>query len=470
MVGVLLVFLLSCDAGGSSRQSAKRSGDLAAPEDAASGETALELKREDPVRCPSGPMSSWVMHEPSAVSESVNDLPWMTPDVVVSRAGTATVAFASVDNVVRTADDPPAAGDPQDPAHGQQDPHAPTGGVHLGIDGSDVQTTMVQEFVRLVDNSGSSNEIVDLQLPGRFPGRGWSSSPAEVAEQELLYEAHLAVNASGAAVLMWLDSAYNLLAVYRDSAWATWTAPQLVPASADISPTFEVGIDDVGRVLVVGRYGGEHGVRAIRRSSAGKWGKVQELSGPGTEFYTMAVGAGGAAVALHGPLDFDGPASGSLFASRMSPAGHWRPPVRQWNRVAFDEAVGMDGKGRALIAAWNGADLMGRLSTPDGRWRDPFVLASDVSRTRKWGLAVAVAVNRRGAAVVGWGAQGRVAQVWARYKPFGHKSWTRPVRMTPTDDAPRLFRVAIGECGHVAFAWETSRDTQLRVLRASPRP
>ncbi|MFC7359374.1 hypothetical protein [Nocardioides astragali] len=467
---MLLVFLVSCDSGGSSRQPAKRGGDLAAPEETASGETALELKREDPVPCPSGPMSSWTMHEQSTASASVNDLPWMTPDVVVSRAGTATVAFASADDVVRTADDPPAFGDPQDPAHGKQNPHSPMGGVHIGIDASDVQTTMVQEFVRLSDNSGSSNEVVDLQLPDRVPGGEWSSSSAEVTQQELLYEAHLAVNASGAAVLMWLDSSSNLNAVYRHGAGATWTAPQRVPASADISPNFEVGIDDAGRVVVVGRYGGEHGVRAIRRSPAGKWGKAQELSGPGTDIFTMTVSAGGAAVALHGPLDLDGVASGPLFASRMSPAGHWRSPVRQWSSVGFEEAVGMDGKGRALIAGWNGADLMGRWSTPDGRWREPFVLASDVSRTRKWGLAVAVEVNRRGAAVVGWGAQGRVAQVWARYKPIGQKLWTRPVRLTRTDDPPELFRAAIGECGHVAFVWETSGDTQLHVLRASPRP
>jgi hypothetical protein len=129
----------------------------------------------------------------------------------------------------------------------------------------------------------------------------------------------------------------------------------------------------------------------------------------------------------------------------------------------------MDAKGRALIAGWKGADLMGRWSRPDGRWRKPFVLTADVSKTLKWGLTERVAVNRRGDAVVGWGAKGRIAHVWARYKPVGQE-WTQPVRLTRADKPPQLFRAAIGECGHVAFAWVTSGDPELQVLRASPMP
>jgi hypothetical protein len=286
----------------------------------------------------------------------------------------------------------------------------------------------------------------------------------------LPYGAHLAVSASGAAVLMWLETS-RLNAIYRDAGGAEWTAPQRVPGAADISPNFEVGIDDAGRVVVVGRYGGEHGgVRAIRRSAAGTWGNAQQLSGPGREIFTMTVGASGAAVALHGYVDGDGVAHGPQFASWMSPAGNWRAPARQWNGLGLEGAVGVDGRGRALVVGWSGADLMGRWSTPDGRWRKPFVIASGVSRTREWGLALDVEVNRRGAALVGWGAKGRVPQVWARYRPLGQTGWTPPVRLTRTDDPPELFRAAIGECGHVAFVWETRGNTQLQVLRASPRP
>ena len=175
LVCMLLVVPVSCDTGDSPRQSGKPKGTCRAGGHR-SEETAPEHKREDPVPCPSGPMSSWKMHEPTTVSESVGDLVWMTPDVVVSRAGTATVAFGSADDVVRTADDPPAPGDPQDPAHGEQETSSQLAGVHLGIDAADVQTLMYQKFVRLLDNSGSSNEIVDLMLPDRVPGGEWSSS------------------------------------------------------------------------------------------------------------------------------------------------------------------------------------------------------------------------------------------------------------------------------------------------------
>lgn len=470
-VCMLLVLLVSCDGGSSSRPPAKRSGNPATPvETASSVKTDMELKREDPVPCSSRPMSSWTMHEASTVSESVTDLPWMVPDAVVSRAGTTTVAFAWPNGVVRTADDPPAPGDPLDPAHGEQEPHSPMGGIHLGIDGADVHTLMVEKFVRLLDDSGASNEIVDVLLPNRVPGGVWSSSSAEAPERELLYGAHMAVSASGAAVLMWLETS-RLNAIYRDATSTEWTAPQRVPGAADISPNFEVGIDDAGRVVVVGRYGGEHGgVRAIRRSAAGTWGTAHHLTGPGREIFAVTVGAGGATVALHGHVDGDGVAHGPQFASWMSPAGRWRAPARQWNGVGLEGAVGVDGKGRALLVGWRGVDLMGRWSTPDGRWRKPFVLSGDVSRTDEWGLTVEVEVNRQGAAVVGWGAKGRVPQVWARYKPLGQQGWTRPIRLTRTDDPPKLFRAAIGECGHVAFVWETRGDTRLQVLRASPRP
>ena len=119
----------------------------------------------------------------------------------------------------------------------------------------------------------------------------------------------------------------------------------------------------------------------------------------------------------------------------MSPAGTWGAPVLQPDGLgARGLAVGVDARGRALLAGWRGADLVGRWSKPDGQWRQPFVLASDISLPRDPpGLfpapllspTVVVKVNRRGDAVVGWAAKGRVAQIWTRYKParadIGHR-------------------------------------------------
>ena len=224
-------------------------------------------------------------------------------------------------------------------------------------------------------------------------------------------------------------------------------------------------------MLVYDRIFDEHeGVWAIRRSQEGAWGKTWQLSGPGTELFGMAVGAGGAAVAIHGHVDGEGRPNGPHFASRMSPAGRWGAPVQQPAGLGFGRTLGINANGRALIVGWDGAALMGRWSGSEGQWRRPFVLAADVPKTPKRGLTTQVEMNRRGDAVVAWGAKGRISHVWARYKPVGQQ-WTPPVRLTRADKPPQLFRVAIGDCGHVAFAWVAKDDDrELQVLRASPLP
>ena len=48
--------------------------------------------------------------------------------------------------------------------------------------------------------------------------------------------------------------------------------------------------------------------------------------------------------------------------------------------LGHPRAVDMDAKGRAMIAWWDGTDLMVRWSRSDGRWHKPCVLAADVSK------------------------------------------------------------------------------------------
>ena len=79
-------------------------------------------------------------------------------------------------------------------------------------------------------------------------------------------------------------------------------------------------------------------------------------------------------------------------------------------------------------------------------------------------------MNRRGDALVVWRAKGRVAQLWARYKPAGHE-WTKPVKVTRAGQpAAGYFGAAIGDRGHAAVAWTTRNNRQIQVRRASPTP
>ena len=474
-VCVLLVVPVSCDGDGSSRPLEEQSHNGAsAVETTTPGKTATPTEaapspeREDPVPCASGTMRSWTVHEARTVLERVDEFGPL-PVVVVSRAGTATTVWGA-DNTFGTADDPPAPGDPQDPAHG--DPRVSLAG-SLAVDAADVQTLVYSTTVR----------TGDLVLSDRVPGGEWSSSPAEAKGRARDAGVDLAVNASGAAVVMWRGdkTGGRVYTVYRDGAGGRWTAAQPLPAPITYS-NIRVGIDDAGRVLLVGMSvvkGKYDGVWAVRRNRAGAWGTPRQLTGPGNHLFGMALGAGGAAVAIHGPVDGDLLPIGPHFTSRMSAAGTWGAPILQPDGLgARGLAVGLDARGRALLAGWRGADLVGRWSKPDGQWRQPFALASDISLPRDppglfpaplVGPTVEVKVNRRGDAVVGWAAQGRVTQIWTRYKPAGQQ-WTPPVRLTRAADPPQFFRAAIGECGHVAFVWETSRHTKLEVLRASPRP
>ena len=405
------------------------------------------------------------MHRRVTIAEGVDDLPW-SPDVVVSRVGTATAAWGFAD-VIRTADDPLTPGDPQDPAHGAQETYFEPED-DLAIDAADVQTMVFQKTRRVTKNG--LEVISDLVLSDRLAGDEWSTSPAEVPER-IMWRSDLAVNASGAAAVVWSESARGggaerLYGTFRRGSGTGWSAPERVPAPHAFS--FDVGIDDGGRVLLVYDriYDNQAGVWAVRRSPAGEWGEPQQLSGSDTELFGMTVGAGGAAVATYGHVDGDGRPDGRYFASRMSPSGTWGRPVRQPGSPGRGGAVDMDARGRTLLAGWDGDDLMGRWSRPNGRWRKPFVLAAELSKPDRWGLAWQVQVNRRGDAVVAWGAKDRVAQTWARYKPVG-QAWTQPVRLTQADIPPHLLRTAIGECGHVAFAWVTGHG-ELQVLRASP--
>ena len=403
--------------------------------------------------------------------------------MMVSRTGKATLAWTAAPGgfefyrpqIIGIADVPPTLGDPQDPQDppGPPDPQDPldaqvdaaiapsslleTPNGDLGIDGADVQTVMWhQDLLTPPGPNQVFTEFYDVVISDRTPGGRWSTSPVVVTGW--VWNTQLAVNASGAAVVVWQETrrrGTHVYASHRDTAGSGWTSPRRVPDAESVG---QVGIDDAGRVLLVylkdrPRKHGGLTVRAIRHTPGGRWGKPQRVGGPNTYQPRTALGAGGAAVMAYSHIRFDddGPAREPQFMSRMSSAGTWAAPVRQPDGVTIGpRAIDMDAKGRALIAWWDGRDLMGRWSWPDGRWRKPCVIAADVSKPRRSQLDTQVVVNRRGDALVVWRAKGMVGQLWARYKPAGHE-WTEPVMVTRADSPPRAqFGAAIGDGGHVA--------------------
>jgi len=426
-----------------------------------------------PASCPSETLRSWSL---GAITTRRLVAYGTLEDVAVSRTGRATVAWTvSVDSgEVRTMDVPAAPGDPQSPA-GPPDPqHREVFDVFgdgvLGVDAADTQT-----LLWLSDERGHGGgpapftEFFDILVADRPPGGRWSTSPT-VLGAGLLAHRQLAVNQAGAAVVAW--SRYEgrrtlVYASYREAAGAEWTPMELVATDASSE---EVGIDDAGRVLLLFTRGHNARTRlyAVRRTPTHGWAAAKRLPG-GWLQDDFALGANGSAVVVRNRVSYEGETpQGSQFTVWMTPSGSWQPPVRQpaLTEGVYGRSVDMDAKGGALLAWWDGTDLTVRWSRPDGEWRRPCVLAADVKRPRSLTPDARLSVNRRGDALVVWGARGRVTQLWARFKPAGH-AWSNPVKVTRGSNVPDWFTTDLGDRGHAAIAWMPRNGRQIVVRTTS---
>ena len=254
-VGVLTCVLLlvaACTTDGSSDSSGAPPTD-AGPTATATATSDAREAADTPAPCPSEPLRSWAV---GALETRRLVARGDLGDVAVRRTGTATIAWtASVDSgEVRTLDDPAAPGDPQSPA-GPPDPqHRELLDAFGKDDALGIDATGVQTLLWLSDERGPSggpspfNENFDVVLADRSPGGGWSSSPSVVGSGHV-YNARLAVNPSGAAVVTWLQYEHphpRVYASYRVACRRRLAPTELVAQNA--SP-WGVGIDDAGRVL-----------------------------------------------------------------------------------------------------------------------------------------------------------------------------------------------------------------------------
>jgi hypothetical protein len=384
--------------------------------------------------------------------------------IIVARDGTATVAYQGADNVARTADDPPADDDPMDPSGGREETWLESGD-HLAVDGNGTQTMVVQEPVRY--NSNTFREFYDLVVADRPAGGSWSTAPVTVKDKEITGGVDVAVNTSGAAVLVGAqDGGY--LAAYRPAAGAPWSGPERIPVARAYD--FDVDIDDAGRIVLAydRPYAKPPGVYAIRRSRDGRWAPSKQLGGRDSVLFAMALNSDGVAVVSHGPTD-DGTPLGRLFTSRMTADGTWQAPVPHPHSLGLHGVI-VGERGRALLGGWDGGRLWGRWSRPNGAWRRPFTIAAEADDTGRWGLAPLVTANGRGDALAAWGTRTSAGdlRVWVRFATAG-RDWTEPQRVTPTNHQPTRFDAAIGDCGHAAFAWTPAgKPRQLHIRRATP--
>jgi hypothetical protein len=486
LVCAVLLIPLGCSSSGSSLTPTTRPSQAAGSAGSTTSPTARAVSsgvmRKQPVPCPTQRGRSVTMQDITTASRGLRfmrlGLPGVLvsdygrPDVMVSRKGTATVVWSGT-HAVYSADDPSSPVDPQDVTHGGgrvPDEFMRDVDGTVGIDAADAQTLVYDDYTGTRAGRNVNVDFYDLVLFDRAPGAAWTTS-SRVTHRPLESHATVAVNASGAAVVMWPEATRHgsgdgtrMWAVYRDSAGGVWTRPQRMPA-ADASL---VGIDDAGRVLLLYYRGGIkiQQAWAIRRASTGRWERPHRIGEPKATVLTDAVGPDGSAVLTYGQLDDTFTMHPPLLTVRMSRSGTWGAPTAEPGGLGGGD-VAVDGKGRALLVGWTGRDLMGRWSRPDGRWRKPFVVVANVPKPRLRESDTQIALNRRGDALIVW-AKGRREQLWARYKPLGRR-WSKPIKVTQPNNPPRSFDADVGDCGHAAIAW-TTRTKQVQIRRFSPTP
>jgi hypothetical protein len=270
---------------------------------------------------------------------------------------------------------------------------------------------------------------------------------------------HLAVSASGAAVLSWnrrLGHRHRVFAAYRPAGSTTWQPPRFLVRNVTSS---EVGIDDAGNATIV--YGAHSGYVRMRHfvPADDKWvatGAASSIA-PWAGNPDLAVSPNDAAT-----VTWD-------QAQRSSPRfAHyaWRSGTtvrRRGGNGVVDNALAVDENGIAVAAWWNADhDVVAQTSRPDGTWRPRVVLAKTQRGPELSTLNVTM--NRRGDTLVVWKAKrGDDARLRGRYRSAGG-AWAPVQRLSPTGVHPNIWTTAIGADGTAAVAWNRGRRVEARQL------
>lgn len=328
----------------------------------------------------------------------------------------------------------------------------------FGVDATGIQTFVWREEVA---------RGWQVSVAAGAPGAEWSA-PTKLDEvARYIAHVHLAVNASGAAVVTWSRST-NTFAAYRPSADAAWSPLQRL--ARDGGYDSDVGIDDAGNALVLFQESGSGRGMTRRLDPVTGWGPARRVAGGGVVGggTRLAVSPNGTAVVTWRALS-RGP-NGVIFSRRMTPEGVWQATVRhRWFAGPTYAAPAIDGRGVVVIAWWNrNHEVVAQFGRPDGSWRVPIVLTRRQPNPGHYGLDVAM--NRRGDALVVWHAWlGHDPRLRGRYRPFGGP-WAPPLRLTPPRNHPDSYTSVVAPNGDAGVAWmrATRRRDDARQLTFCP--
>ena len=206
------------------------------------------------------------------------------------------------------------------------------------------------------------------------PGQGWGTPRLLETEAGAVSAHSLAANASGSAVVAWLQAGATGTRVLAShyTPGSGWSAPEQLAASAE-SPTVAAALSTNGSAVVLFRVLETTGGSPRHRLASSRWEPGSGWTGPALvpaaagsveDDFAVAVDFQGTALAVWTQID----GAPTLYTSRFTPAGGWAT-LQQALTTSSRPSVAVDAEGNfhlAWIYNYQGSDLVVSARYPEG--------------------------------------------------------------------------------------------------------
>lgn len=309
----------------------------------------------------------------------------------------------------------------------------------------------------------------------------WSKPIALSAVGRFAGQPRIAVDSSGAAVVVWVSDLESLStsapppsvqAATRTSASGAWTSPAQISRPGVPSFMAKVGVDAKGdaTALWFTEQGSRFEIQVARGSATtGQWSRSIQLAGADRELINpqLEVNPHGDAVAVWekwrngGPLSQRGQAD-TIMAATLSPAARWSRPASvgtdlqpQGQASASFEfpgpQVSIDGRGDAMVV-WQDRQH-GMMIVPEeafrparGRWQRATRIATVAA------LLPQVDFDSRGDATAIW--EGPAGSIVSSTKPVRRHRWSRPVILSKGNPNTNPYaQLTVNARGDAVVSW-----------------
>ncbi len=321
-------------------------------------------------------------------------------------------------------------------------------------------------------------------LPGVFQSA--QSAPFFDAQS-----AQIAVNNSGAAVIVWYQSNGINDQIFKSerAANGTWTHPASL--SDNISPdgqsasSAEVAINDSGIALIIWKQsdGSNNQIFKAERAANGSWSHPASLSDnispDGQSAVSPQVALNDDGFALITWRQSDG-SKKQVFKSERAINGSWTHPSSLSDNIspdgqnANDPHLAISGSGIALIV-WTQFDsannqIFKSERAANGSWTHPASLSDNISPDGEDSSDPRVAINDSGIALITWYQfDGSNDQIFKSERAI-NGTWSHPTdlndNISPDGESCYSPSVAINNNGIALIGWEQSDGTDFQIFKS----